>query len=168
MRAGFNDQMLAFQISAATTYRGARLPSLGTVRYMFQNTRGMKYDPAAVKELFVSLARAQNTGRFWGDMKMTIERSLKGWNLDLGPDPEVGKKFFRQLQSALRTEAQDYDKLEAVLTALEYSEYIPRKNLLFVKLPNELRGLFSGRGGERKMQFEAQIGCKIQWEQLQG
>jgi hypothetical protein len=147
--------------------RMAFLPRLGIVRHIFINTCGKVMDMAALDDLFARVQR--DLRRAGGDRRLaeTAAQLLDGHARTREEDVRrfrdehtQGHALFAQLVSLL----EGMGKHE-VAAAVEFSDYRSRSGVLWVRVPDHLKGRFKGTKGATVNELCRRLGVnKILWE----
>jgi hypothetical protein len=165
-----DDLSLIYQIvaSAQLQRRGrggggwqGRLPTLQTLTHILMKPRGRRYALAEINGIFDRLQTKLSDSRpFQARMVSDLEETKPQRIRDLQRDESekvTGKPYFERLQALVLAAG-----LREVAQRLEYADFRPNGQLLFVKLPAELRGWFvGGRSKHRLLEFESKLGVKI-------
>ena len=165
----FGDIDLIFQLVAGTVARRRRgwsrthLPSLNAVRHTFLNVRGRPYDLATLGLLFDNVfAKLDKSKVLEGDMARLIQEHAQVRRAGIEKNEKeqsVGRRHFEKLQRELVSMG-----LGSIASALVYSDFRASKNMLFVRLSQQLRGRLIGRGGSTIRDLEVRVGVDLKFE----
>ncbi|MFD9123495.1 KH domain-containing protein [Kitasatospora sp. NPDC059571] len=160
---------LIFQIVASTAQRSihrrrmpARLPRLSVVRHIFINVRNEALDVAVLDELF-SVVRRQLSGS-QRDVAMAslmdVHAEVRQQDLARFTDEHAeGRRHFESLLTLLRADGQ-----ADLASGIAFSDYRPKVNKLFVRVPPDLAGLFIGRRGATIRSLNQRLGVTLELE----
>lgn len=141
------------------------IPSLMSIRHIYINTQNKIVNPEAINvklDQFVSQLRTKPADKLTQDMIWLIEQSRSRREREVGSfesQQEQGQIIFNKLVERL-TLLGEYRLVENV----RFADYRPRKNLLFIYLDVQYRGLFIGRQGSKKIALQEYLGVTIQFE----
>jgi hypothetical protein len=166
----FGDSDLIYQLVAGTAARRRRgwsrthLPSLNAVRHTFLNVRGKPYDPSTLSQLFDTVAAKLDRSKgLEGEMAYLIQENAPRRKEGVKKNEEaqaLGRQHFEKLRRVLVSMG-----LDPIANALVYSDFRASTNVLYVHLPQQLRGRLIGRGGSTIRDIETRVGVeKIKFE----
>lgn len=169
-----SDDEILYQIIAGTVKRksGSRkwafpIPSLQSFRHIFMNTRKRLYELDFINKQIEAIPKKLSNNKFDRKVIRAINEG-KNWrvqNLKRGVDAHIeGRKVFAQLQNHLRGVYNS--KISMLAEEIEYSDYKPKDRVIFIRLDDEYRGYFVGRGGQNIKSFESALGIKIRFERM--
>ncbi|XVV10015.1 hypothetical protein ACQP2X_34935 [Actinoplanes sp. CA-131856] len=139
--------------------RGPRLPALRGLRHMLINVRREVVDIPVLARMVESLRR-ESAGTAAAEVfDAAYERSVAAALATATSDRDAGLAHFARLQQFLR--GQGYGLLADRMT---YSDFTPRSNLLFVRVPDDLRGQFFGRGRQNVEAMGQFLGLTVRLE----
>lgn len=178
------DEDLAWQVVAGTAWRrldrkgaewGYSLPSLAAFAHALRNSRGLAYDYAKARQLYLAVGRRGGADAIptplRETMKQLMDNAAERWDKDL-------QKKSRQIHDA----APYLEKLRAAFAAqglLEASrnvaiaDFVPEKTLgngeirpaiLFIRLAHPLREGVVNLNGMPRKNFAETIGCGLRFE----
>lgn len=140
--------------------RGPMLPTLQSVRHILRKVRSRTY---GLDEI------AQHFERFSLDVRATPDLQRETTNLlklhegqrarDRSRDEDdrvLGRQHFERLKLLMIARGQ----IEAA-SLMTFSDYRPRQNRLFVKVPKELAGRFVGTQGRNVKDLSAALGVQV-------
>ncbi|GAB1329990.1 KH domain-containing protein [Streptomyces sennicomposti] len=155
--------------SPSQARRAAFLPRLGIVRHIFINTCNQVLDMSTVDSLFVRLQRELSRRGASNDRRDLTERALHLLDQHAASrredvqrfrdSHEEGRRHLDRLRTLLRQSGK-----QQLADAVDFSDYRPRSNILFVKVPKELQGRFKGTRGAVVKELEARLGITIKLE----
>lgn len=157
---------IVFQIVAGTAGRTGRedqrLPRLSVVRHIFINVRNEALDMGVLDDLFVRLERGLGTGRLDERMRRLLrphagvrESDLKGFR----DEHAAGHQHLARLRQVLRSQGRS-----ELADAVTFSDYRAQSNILFVRVPPQLAGMFIGAQHRNVDALSAALGVKVQVE----
>ncbi len=175
-----SDEAIVFQLIAGTAFRnrsnaqGGRnrrreffnVPSLQSIRHIFLHTRKDVYDVRKINVAVENLAGSLGSEGLHGAMKNLIERSAVKRREDIKRDvseKELGVQEFQRLRNELVAFG-----LSEIADAIEFSDFRPRANLLFIHLDDQWKGRFIGRGGSNIKAIQEKLGFRIKFEKSGG
>lgn len=164
--SGLSRDQIVFQIVAGTAGRTGRdeqrLPRLSVVRHIFINVRNEALDMGVLDDLFVRLERGLGTGRLEETMRRLLkphagirEADLKGFR----NEHALGQQHLARLQQVLRSQGRS-----ELADAVTFSDYRAQSNILFVRVPPQLTGMFVGTQHRNVDALSAALGVKVQVE----
>ncbi|MGW1913682.1 KH domain-containing protein [Streptomyces sp. NPDC002076] len=148
--------------------RAAFLPRIGIVRHIFINTRQLVLDMGAVDALFVRLQDdlRRRGARDGGNLVQTALRLLDEQAASRREDVqrfrdshEEGRGHFARLRTLLQQSGK-----HELADAVTFSDYRRKSNILFVRVPQEMRSRFIGTGGAVIKDLRTRLGINIQLE----
>lgn len=175
--AGMPPNQLLFQIVTGATVRGRRerLPSLPGLAHTLRNTGhpDLALDYRAIHQLLTGLARTlDQSGRRSAASAMRDMQPL--WDKQLasaGQAAQDGARLLADLKRIITVEMPRHG--EALTGLIRLAEYKPavfhdgqlaRPARLFVHVPEDMRGLFIGKGGERLHRYSERLGVAVEIE----
>ncbi|MFD0885638.1 hypothetical protein ACFQ08_13875 [Streptosporangium algeriense] len=175
MARGMPLEEALFQIVAASALRrpAMRPPSLAgfahNLRHLGHSQIAVDY-PQLLVRLRAALDRAERAGAVLRDRA----RVEKAWEQQVTKDDEgrgEGERILTRLRALVR--AQDRKYGETIAGSLKFVQYKPpldrpgqtrRNAMLFVDLPQELRGIFAGKERVRLNDYSARLGVDVRLE----
>jgi hypothetical protein len=145
---------LLLRVVAGTALRQHR-----TVRHIFINVRKDVIDLGELTKLFQDLRRRLGDRPVEREMARLIEQDegrLAAANSTALADKVAGQKLFADLKRLLVARGQ-----QDLAATVVYSEYISRSNLLWVRVPEHLVGLFKGARHANVNALGEQLGVTI-------
>ncbi|POX50118.1 hypothetical protein C3489_22980 [Streptomyces sp. Ru71] len=147
--------------------RAAFLPRLGIVRHIFINTCNRVLDMGTVDGLFVGLQQdLRRRGKGGGHLVETALRLLDEQAAARREDVqrfrdshEEGRGHFARLRTLLQQSGR-----HELADAVTFSDYRRKSNILFVRVPPELRSRFIGTQGAVVKELRTRLGINIQLE----
>lgn len=165
-------QELMFQIVAGTSNRRRpeRMPSLRAFAHNLRNAR--RPEPAPGYDvIFGTLCSIGDSLRQTRTMPAAVKAlaavdgAMTGWRQDCdGADiaAKEGMRLVAQLQQLVRE--QPLREAHAIAAAISLAEYNPKTRTLFINLHPDYRGLFAGRQGFRRQEYERRLGVAVKFE----
>lgn len=164
------DDEVLYQVVAATAIRKLvdrrsrqYLPSLQSVHHILLKARDRAYGIPAINDLFTGLAaRIGQKTELEQIMSEMLRRHADYRQENIKRDQSekrLGLPIFEKLKTQLR-----YAGLTEIADQLIFSDYRPKANVIFVRLPQTLRGRMIGRSGSRIKELGQAIGAKIDFE----
>ncbi|WP_328718613.1 KH domain-containing protein [Streptomyces sp. NBC_00247] len=158
-----------FQIVAATALRRrsraigpALLPRLSVVRHILIHVRDEALDMGVIDALFTRL-RATLDGTGGGAAMATLlDAHARVRQQDLTVfrgDREVGRRHYETLLRMLIADGRGQ-----LAERLSFSDFRPKANTLYVRVPPDVAGLFIGRGGSGIRDLGARLGVTLKVE----
>jgi hypothetical protein len=167
-----------FQVAAGTEVRRqagrkgrredwVRLPSLQAIGHILTKAKLRSYRPQEVNAHIETLLSqldpskplqakmAQSLKEHGTFRKQNLERDVR--------EREQGLPHFDKLVKLVRSEG-----LDEIAMNLQFVDFRPKDQLLFVRLEADLRGRFIGRGGHRKAGYERALGVRVLFEKGSG
>jgi hypothetical protein len=167
-----SDYELIFQIGAGALVEkrkpvnddfDGRLPSLQAVVHILMRPRGVRYELEAINQLFEHVRVSLDPSRPLQSKMLDLfdsHRAFRQQNLARdAEEKEKGRPYFEQLVAVLRSQGSS-----DLADDLRFADFRPSDQVLFVRLRDDLRGLFVGRGGRRVRELEGIVGVRIQFE----
>lgn len=166
---GMSREDVVFQIVAATALRRrsradgpALLPRLSVVRHILIHVRNEVLDMGVVDALFTRLrATAGSTGA-GAEMATLLDAHARVREQDLTVfrgDQEVGRRHYEALLRMLVAAGRGQ-----LAERLSFSDFKPKSNVLYVRVPPDVAGLFIGRGGSGIRDLGARLGVTLKVE----
>lgn len=186
------DMAVMFQLAAGTVLlrdklggdrrSHVRFPTLPSIRHILMKARNRLYEVTDIKRMCESLVSALDTrSRLQGRMREMLDRDRERWAGAIArheEQKELGRQIFANVQALLRQA-----RLDNVADELVFTDYRPMQapppgaprdaarppfaGLLFVRCPEDLRGLLVGRGGQTIKELQRLAGVKITFEREQ-
>jgi hypothetical protein len=163
---------LVFEIVAGTAVRqqsisghrqeGVRLPRLTIVRHIFINVCGQVLDMATLDGYFASLRQTLGRNQMERRMAELIDRNAATRAEDrrkFDSDQQIGRQLFEQLRELLVSFGQ-----QDLAARTSFSDFKPRDRILFVHVPEHLRGLFIGTRGANISRLNEALNVRVQLE----
>jgi hypothetical protein len=132
------------------------------VRHIFINVRNEALDMGVLDDLFVRLERGLGQGRLEETMRRLLrshagvrETDLKGFR----NEHALGQQHLARLQQVLRSQGRS-----ELADAVTFSDYRAQSNILFVRVPPQLAGMFIGAQHRNVDALSAALGVKVQVE----
>jgi transcription antitermination factor NusA-like protein len=125
------------------------------------------YDPEVIYEMIEFLSKKIADDKSQNHIISLINKKLSFYKEELDKIKEKeqkGKELFTELQDALLK--SDNRRIRELAEVIEYADYHTSKdeNILRVKLEEEYRGSFIGRGGANIRLMQDLLGVKIDFE----
>ena len=178
------DEELAWQVVAGTAWRrldgkgkqlGYSLPSLASFAHALRNSRGLAYDLAKAKQLYLSVSNHRGSGALSADlqqgMKQLINNSSGRWASDLerkGQQILQGKPYLEKLRAVLN--AHGFHEASRNVAIADFVPARPQHNgetrppILFIRLAHELRQGIANKANQPHRSFGEEIGCSLRFE----
>jgi hypothetical protein len=121
---------------------GPALPRLSTVRHIVLNTRGETLSIAQLNSLFARLQGGLSSGGAEGRLRRALERQAAGRDEEVAEerrDMIRGEQLFARLQQILASQGK-----HGLANRISISYFRQRTNLLWVRVPDDLKGAFIG------------------------
>ena len=139
------------------------LPRLSIVRHIFINTRSEALPIALLNTLFTRLQHTLADAGLQGRMRRALERQEKARIVDVTAaedDEREGMEHFVRLQQLLIQKGR-----HDLANSITFSDYRKRANILRVRVPQELIGLFYGRQGSNIKSLSEDLGLTVKREE---
>ncbi len=140
-----------------------RLPSLQAIGHILTKARERAYRPNEINSQIETLIKRLDASRpLQGRMlnSLNAHSRTRKQNLQRDADERAqGLPHFEGLVNLVRRDG--FDELAA---SLSYSDFRPKHNLLFIRLPAEYRPMFIGKRGHRITSYQERLGVKINFE----
>jgi hypothetical protein len=168
----FTETALVYQIAVGTAARAARwarivdLPTLQAFQHSLRKSRGRTFDLREIDRMVqaVFLASLHDGIRTAAAEILARHRRRVPEQLRRAENSDViGREYYSKLKAHLVAIGK-YEFAEL----LEYCAYSGRSNLLFVNLPEHLRGRFAGTDRVHLRSYSAAIGIEVRLEKSGG
>lgn len=162
---------LVFQIVAATAARrrlGERssvpavLPRLSVVRHILIHVRNEALDMGVIDGLFTGLRKRLGSGRDDAAMARLVDDHARTRAQDLRvfeDEHAQGRRHFAALVRLLAAEGK-----QELADRITFSDFRSKANKLFVRVPEEYKGRFIGRGGAGIAGLSRRLGIILELE----
>jgi hypothetical protein len=165
-----SDEQILYQVVAATAMRKLSnprsrhdLPSLQSIHHILLKPRNKAYGIQAINQMFVTLsAGIGHDNRLEQMMSELLEYHEKYRQANLERDAaekQLGLPFFEKLKTELRRRGWN-----EMAEQLVFSDYRPKANVIYIRLPEHLRGRFAGTKHRTVNQLGELIGARIDFE----
>jgi hypothetical protein len=158
-----NEGLILQLAAGALLERRYRLPTLQAVTHILMKPRRERYAIAEVNRLFAQSRGELDAKRpFESRMLELINAHEASRQEDLKRDADekaVGMPFFEKLRAELERRG-----LRELSESVQFSDYRPRDNRLYIYLDEGLRGWFCGAHHERIHDLSQTIGAQISFE----
>jgi hypothetical protein len=152
------------------------LPSLGSIKNILLKARKKFYTEDMALQLYQTLQAQLRSEThlpvLQARMLDLLDRSALKWTEmrgRAGKRREQGLFYLQNLKAVLSGAGFD-----DMAVSVEMTDFVPesakapaRKACLYIRMPEEYRGRFVGRGGDRIREFSRRIGCDIRFEKGQ-
>lgn len=160
---------LVFQLVAGTAARlrhnrSSRLavPRLTAVRHIFINVRNEALDPALLNTLFEQLRESLARGAQDAELVRLLDAGAEQRRKDLHSwvsHQDAGRAHFARLVDLLRQDGK-----EQLAARVSFSSFQAGSNHLFVRVPDDLVGLFLGKQGSSVKHLSERLGITVNRE----